>query len=102
MYRAAKRDKNEGGFIERLRQTGMTVQQLDGIGVPDLLVGVTYTRDGVLVSETHLIEVKSATGTLTKAQKSWAADWKGSPIIIARTKEDIEEFIKRFYDDACV
>jgi hypothetical protein len=51
MQYARQRDKNERHIIIALRNAGAAVQQLDGAGLPDLLV----SHEGVL----HLVEVKN-------------------------------------------
>ena len=39
MRRAPRRDKGEKPIVEALRRAGAVVRQLDGAGLPDLLVG---------------------------------------------------------------
>lgn len=93
---ARMRDTNERPIIEALRAAGATVTQLDGKGVPDLLVGFR--------GQTFLLEVKlplgakggtahgggaskpgaGGDGVLTKSQVEWWGAWTGAPAIIVR------------------
>jgi len=83
--RAAKRDGNEARIIQVLRNLGATVQQLDGAGVPDLLVG--YDRN------TYLLEVKNKGGALTPDQEAWHQSWHGQPVAVVRTFGDAAKAI---------
>lgn len=80
-----KRDANERQIIEALRAHGYYVQQLDGTGVPDLLV--------LAGSKLYLLEVKDPStkdgkahrrsgapgmSELTDAQARWWTAW-GNP-----------------------
>ena len=101
MKYARKRDVNERAIIDALEQAGASVQQLDGAGVPDLLV----SWSNVL----HLIEVKlplgprgglqrhrtseGGSGDLTEAQVKWWARWKGPPPKIVRSAAEALEAI---------
>ena len=77
MKYAKRRDANEPIVIAALEAVGAAVVQLDGDGLPDLLVAYR----GAL----HLVEVKNpaskngqhyATDGLTKAQVKWFAEWR--------------------------
>ena len=62
-----QRDANEPEIVKALEQIGCSVMRLD---TPcDLLVG----RQG----RTFLLEVKSATGTLTPDQEKFTDTWRG-------------------------
>ncbi|MDX2140318.1 MAG: hypothetical protein SF123_19685 [Chloroflexota bacterium] len=76
---AAKRDENEPEIEDALLEVGATVDQLNGDGTPDLLVGYAGVN--------YLMEVKSAKGTLTRAQQSWHRNWQGV-VHIVRTPEE--------------
>lgn len=81
MRRAAKIDANQAEIVAALRAVGCSVQTLAavGAGVPDLLVGVS----GVNL----LMEVKTASGKLTKDQIPWHEQWRGQ-VAIVRTVDE--------------
>ena len=82
MRRAAKVDLNHRVIVEALRRVGASVIDLSAVGdgCPDLLVGYR--------GHTWLIEVKSAKGSLTPAQKVTHAEWNGFPIAVVKTVEE--------------
>ena len=57
---ARRRDQNEAAIVQALQQLGASVTKISGDGAPDLLVA----HRGRLFA----FEVKSATGTRTRAQ----------------------------------
>jgi Holliday junction resolvase len=77
--RAAKRDANERGIIDALRDVGATVVQLSDTGVPDLLVGFR--------GASYLLEVKAPRGTLTDEQTAFLALWRGQVAVIRSVDE---------------
>jgi hypothetical protein len=88
---ARRRDSNEKAIIEALRAAGASVQQLDEVGVPDLLVGYA--------GKTWLVEVKDEHGKAEKrskrteiglrdTQEKWWAAWKGGPLVTVCTVEE--------------
>lgn len=90
-----RRDAAERGIIAALREAGASVEQLDGKGLPDLLVGFE--------GRTFLMEVKdpvmgatnnreARTGRkptndlgLRDTQASWWTWWRGAPPVIVTT-----------------
>lgn len=86
-----KRDANERAIITALREVGASVQQLDGTGVPDLLVQFR--------GKLYLLEVKDPTQTakayrsdgpnreLTPAQVRWWTAWSDPKPTIVYTPE---------------
>ena len=74
---ASRRDDNESGIVKALEQVGASVYRVDAKGIPDLLVG--FRR------RTFIIEVKGPSGKLTKAQRDFRKNWRGAPVIIAKT-----------------
>jgi hypothetical protein len=89
---AAKRDANEFKIIKYLRRVGCSVEQLSQGGIPDLLVGWH--------GENLLLEVKTATGKLTKTQVEWHSRFKGTVYIVrsvAETKEVLKTCRKTIY-----
>lgn len=93
MTHARRRDVNEPLIIEALRAAGAAVHQLDGAGVPDLLVSYK--------GELTLLEVKNpdakgggkyntGDGCLTADQTRWWARWRmlnGKEPVIVYTSE---------------
>lgn len=75
---ANKRDANEPEIVEALRKAGCSVVRLDK--PVDLLIGYR----GV----THLAEVKTDKGKLTKAQDDFRKSWQGSYFYILRDVDD--------------
>ena len=83
MRRAAKRDSNEQEIIYALLQVGATVGQLNDDALPDLVVGFR--------GENYLLEVKTPTGRLTKAQAAWwAKPWNGHRAIVRNVDEALD------------
>ena len=78
-----RRDSNERPIIDALRAAGCDVWQVGGTGLPDLLV---RTRAGDYVP----LEVKTATGRLTKVQAQQAAPWA-----VVRSVEDALTEVQR-------
>jgi Holliday junction resolvase len=72
-----KRDANEAAIVAALERVGARVMRISQAGAPDLVV----CAKGQLFA----LEVKSATGTPTKAQ---AAQFQGWPIVTVRSVED--------------
>jgi|GEM_PF-680390 len=82
MRRAAKRDIAEPAIVDALKRVGFSVLRMDQ--PVDLLTGFR----GV----TYLVEVKSGSKgyakALNKNQKTFAAQWNGSPVFILRSADD--------------
>jgi len=78
----AKRDGNERLIIETLEARGFCVTQINGKGVPELLVG-SLRGDRI-----WLVEVKQPKATLNPAQKKWRENWTGPKPITLRSVED--------------
>ncbi len=79
-----KRDANEKLIVDALRAYGASVERLN---TPvDLLVGYR--------GQTHLVEVKIEGAKLNKAQVEFRDSWKGSPMQVLRSVEDVAEFMK--------
>lgn len=85
---AKRRDKNEPPIIEALEAVGAIVTQLNGKGIPDLLVGYR--------ARTFLLEVKGPLNSkgkagahkLTPDQETWFALWRGAAVVIVRNPEE--------------
>lgn len=52
-----------------------------GKGAPDMLVG--YQGDD------RLVELKTEKGVVEKHQAAWHQTWRGRPVVIARTLDDV-------------
>lgn len=76
-----KSDAVSGEIVSALRACGAVVRYIIGefgqAGIPDLLVGYHGT--------TYLMEVKVKGGRLSKAQKDFAATWRGGPIVVVHS-----------------
>ena len=82
MRTAAKRDSREAEIISALRAEGYTVFPISDSGIPDLLV----IRKGK--AAWLLLEVKSPTGTLTKAQERFFTATEGCPRFMVTNAPD--------------
>ena len=78
-----RRDTNEPAIIDALRKSGCQVWQVSGTGLPDLLC---LTPRGAYVP----LEVKTATGRLTKVQAQQNAPWA-----VVRSVEDALTEVQR-------
>jgi hypothetical protein len=88
---AAKRDANEPELVKRIKKRGATVDQLDGTGTPDLLIGYHGIN--------ALAEVKDPTRipseqNLNEHQIRWHATWKGQVTVI-KTERDVDRLLDR-------
>jgi Holliday junction resolvase len=80
MALALKRDSIEPEIVAALERAGCSVWNLNGKGVPDLLVG----RAG----KNYLLEVKDPlTGRLTQDQIYWHRTWRGKVHIVRSVDE---------------
>jgi len=96
MRQAARTDANHRDVVKYIRQCGMSVADLSGVGkgVPDLLVGWR--------GWCCLVEVKDGAKPpskqqLTKAESDWRAAWAG-PYIIATSPENAVEQLVDAYE----
>lgn len=80
---AAKRDRVERTLLSQLRSIpGLSITQLSGAGVPDLLVGYQ--------GHTLLVEVKSRkSARFTADQLAFQEAWTGTPVVRAECVEDV-------------
>lgn len=83
-YERVKVDSNQGEIVEALEAVGAIVHQAHaaGGGFVDLVVGFR----GVV----YLLEVKTKTGRLTKAQKKFHKKWAGYTSIVHDIDEALE------------
>lgn len=80
---AKRTDRVQRPIVRELRQLGMSVADLHGVGrgVPDLAVAFQ--------GKMHFVEVKTPGGCLTRLQKLFRTMWTGNKIIIASSTEDV-------------
>lgn len=83
-HTTGNRDRNERPIIEALEAQGFCVSQLQGRGVPDLLVA-----KGASV---WLVEIKQPKAKYTPAQVVWRQRWTGPAPITLRSLEDAQLF----------
>lgn len=80
-----KRDGNEKAIERTYLDAGATYERIEGRtkGTPDAVVG----RFGV----TDLVEVKDPAGrdAVDPDQVTWHGRWRGSPVRVIRTREDV-------------
>ena len=92
---ASRVDGNQAEIVKALEAHGVTVQSLKdvGQGVPDLLCGHAGLTVLIEVKNDYLYQttkrgkpyVERVRGKLTPDQQKWHAEWKGQPVVIART-----------------
>ena len=84
---AAAVDENQKGIVKDLRAVGISVQSLGrvGEGCPDLLLG--YKGRNILC------EIKTSKGKLKANQEEWIETWGGEKVIVARTSDEIIEYV---------
>ena len=83
-----KRDNNERSIIDALKAYGVSVQQLDGAGVPDLLCGIGGRNTLLEVKQAHgkaKVGGKKTEDGLLDSQRKWFAAWRGAPPIVVTT-----------------
>lgn len=79
-----QRDANEGPIMQALQARGFFVAQVNGKGVPDLLV----SKHGQM----WLVEVKQPKGTYKPAQIAFREQWTGPPPITLRSVDEALRF----------
>lgn len=82
MRRAGRRDTTHKEVRDGLRALGISVADTADMGddFPDLVVGVR--------GQTFLIEVKGPKTPVSEGQREFAAAWRGSPVIVARSLDE--------------
>jgi hypothetical protein len=87
-YRA-KKDFNHDKIVDRFIENGVFVIDLSklGSGMPDLLV---FCAGGTRLVEVKNPETSYGRRGANKLQKAWAADWRGGPVHIVRTVEEVD------------
>lgn len=95
---ASRIDENEPEIVAALEARGVSVCRLKdvGRGCPDLLCGfagltvlIEVKRDyDYATTKRGKPYVERVRGKLTPDQVKWHAEWKGQPVVIARTVEE--------------
>ena len=96
----ARRDSNHDAIANDFRELGCSVADLENTGVegwPDIGVGC--------VGVTHLVEIKNpdtayGRAGLSKSQSAFARDWRGGPIYVARTRDDVVALVQEWRREA--
>lgn len=84
-----RRDSTHADIRDELRALGASVFDTADMGssFPDLVVGVA--------GSTFLVEAKSAKGDLSDGQATFAQTWRGSPVVVLRSREAAREWLIR-------
>ncbi len=84
-----RRDSTHAEVRDELRALGASVADTGDAGhdFPDLVVGVA--------GATFLVEVKAAKGKLSGGQSSFARTWRGSSVLVLRSREQAREWLIR-------
>lgn len=87
--RHGRRDSTHAEIRDELRALGASVVDLGDVGrnIPDLLVGFC-DRD-------YKVEAKSAKGEQSDGQSEFARTWRGSPVVVLRSREQAREWYLR-------
>lgn len=85
----ARKDANHDEIARAFRALGWSVVDMSNVGngVPDLCVGGYHPGEQRHV--TVWVEVKTASGKLRDCQEAFALAWKGRPMEVARTLDDV-------------
>lgn len=80
---AARVDANQAELVKSWRDMGGTWLHLHAVGrgCPDGLAG--------MAGEMELVEIKTKTGKLNEWQRRWIRDWRGRPVRIIRTLDEL-------------
>lgn len=89
MRRNAKADANQPKVVAELRRRGALVTHTHqlGSGKPDFIVGMYSQR--LKAPALLWVELKTEGGKLTKPERKFHQEWRGYPVIIARTANEI-------------
>jgi hypothetical protein len=94
MRRASRRDANHYAVVAELTQAGFSVQDLSlvGGGCPDLIVAKHGVERWVELKDPERTRKRPHGGSAdgrSASQVEWAQSWRGSPVIVAETTEDV-------------
>lgn len=84
----AKRDANHCQVLAWYEELGCSVADTHaaGLGVPDAFVGC--------VGQCHPVEIKTDEGRLLPSQETFIAKWRGSPVRVVRTQQDVIDHVQ--------
>lgn len=87
------RDANHADVTAWYRELYCLVQDTHavGSGFPDLVVRIPTKRGQVI----HVVEVKTADGTLSKSQERWLREWGCASTVIVATRDDVHAHVER-------
>lgn len=93
--RHGRRDSTHAEIRDELRALGASVADLGDVGndFPDLLVGFC-DRD-------YKVEAKAAKGSMSDGQREFARGWRGSPVVVLRSREQAREWYLRTRGELC-
>jgi Holliday junction resolvase len=82
-----KLDSNHCEIVKAYQDLGCSVANTAkaGAGVPDLFVGCMGLTDPV--------EIKTEDGRLLSTQQEFIEGWRGSPVVVVRTQDDVIEHV---------
>ena len=80
---ARRRDTVHSEIRDVLRECGFSVFDAGAVGgsFPDLVVGA----HGI----TYLVEIKGPRGKLSAGQREFAEAWRGGPVVVAHSVDDV-------------
>jgi Holliday junction resolvase len=87
--RYGRRDSTHAEIRQELRDLGASVSDTGDVGndFPDLVVG--------LAGATFLVEAKARKGKLYDGQSEFARTWRGSPVVVIRSRVEAREWLIR-------
>lgn len=83
-YAFSRKDANHDALTGIYQQMGCSVVDISsqGGGIPDAVVGAAGVTD--------FVEFKTPDGEVEPAQETFYKTWRGSPVWIIRTQNDVE------------
>ena len=96
MTRRSSKDHNHDAIVKRFQALGCSVIEMHATGIPgfpDLAVGA--------VGVTHLVEIKNPDTPygrkgLNDNQTTFARDWRGEKVWVARSEDDATLLVQRW------
>lgn len=89
----ARRDANESELVKTIRQCGGQWLPLNVTDGPDGVIGFQ--------GRTELAEVKTAKGKLKPGQSEFHKTWRGGPIRVLRTVDDVIQLLGEKQGERC-